>query len=389
MQITNVIDTLDQDRVRNTLQQPIILAKNVELLLGINDIPLLYVGEHRNYVRLNKLGADIIKQLQANPETLTRQDLANALSTRYPGQEVQIAQKLPQFLQQLHNARAITLPGAEVKHLPWGKRVLTALVRRPLLRLPLWRPNRPVAYALVRRVQFIANDVTSTLFGLWLMAALLIVGVTDVQASSTVHLEHVFWPLFVGAFLLHLTIHEFCHTLVSSYYKVKIREIGVALLYYILPVAYTDRTDGYRLRDPKERIRISLAGPAFDISAAALSALLINMTDGWVSTTFRALLLLQTTTFISNLNPLMPSDGYHALEAAVGGVNFRRRAVEIFLHRITFRPLPAYLRDLTPRQCMMHFIYALFMLAYIGLLVFIVTLMVFHIVNSIVGALHL
>ncbi|MBV9713422.1 MAG: hypothetical protein JO011_21165, partial [Ktedonobacteraceae bacterium] len=244
IQIANVGALVDAKEDR----QPIILAKDIELLLGINDTPLVYVGEHRNYVRLNALGADIVRILQEHPDSLTYEDLEQTLITRYPGREAAIAQKLMAFLQQLHDAKVLTLPNAEQK--PWVKRAVGKAASRPMLRLGLWRPDRPVAYALVRRFSVLANDTSSTLLGLWLMAAVLIVGFVIVQSGTNIHIGNVVWPLVVFAFLLHLTVHEFCHTLVGSYYNVKIREIGVALLYYVLPVAYTDRTDSYRLRNP-------------------------------------------------------------------------------------------------------------------------------------------
>ncbi len=376
IQLANVVASVDAKED----QQPIILAKEVELLLGINDTPLLYVGEHRNYVRINALGADIVRILQEHPTSLSYEDLEQALIMRYPGKEEQIAQKLTSFLQQLHDARVLTLPDAEQK--PWVKRTVGKAVSRPMLRLGLWRPNRPVAYTLVRRFSVLTNDTTSTLLGLWLMIAVLIVGFVIVQYGTNIHIGNVVWPLVVLAFLLHLAVHEFCHTLVGSYYNVKIREIGVALLYYVLPVAYTDRTDSYRLRNPAQRMRISLAGPAFDISAAALSALLTLLTSGWLSATFHVILVLQTMTFISNLNPLMPSDGYHALEAFLGGVNFRRRAFVLFLHRVTLRKIPAYLRDLSQRQQIIYFVYGVIMVAYVSTVVLFV---IWTVVSTILG----
>lgn len=376
IQIANVVASVDAKED----QQPIILAKEVELLLGINDTPLLYVGEHRNYVRINALGADIVRILQEHPTSLSYEDLEQALITRYPGKEEQIAQKLTSFLQQLHDARVLALPNAERQ--PWMKRTVGKAASRPMLRLGIWRPNRPVAYALVRRFSSLANDTTSTLLGLWLMIAVLIVGFVIVQYGTNIHIGNVVWPLVVLAFLLHLAVHEFRHTLVGSYYNVKIREIGVALLYYVLPVAYTDRTDSYRLRNPAQRMCISLAGPAFDISAAALSAVLTLATSGWAGSTFHVILVLQTMTFISNLNPLMPSDGYHALEAFLGGVNFRRRAFVLFLHRVTLRKLPAYLRDLSQRQQIIYFVYGVIMVAYVSTVVLFV---IWTVVSTILG----
>lgn len=351
------------------LQAPIILGEGIEMLLGMNDIPLLYVEQGQNYIRLSPLGADIMRMLLEKPNSLTPAALEEALAARYQGREAEVREKLTRFLQQLHTARVLTLPG-EAPREAVAERLLRKVAYRPMLRLGLWRPRRPLAYHFVRHFARLSADSTQIIITLWLMAAAICAGYAIVKLGAHFLGGGVVWPLIIALFLLHLTLHELSHTLVSSYYGVKIREIGVALLYYFFPVAYADRTDSYRLREPKQRIYISLAGPAFDLSASALSGLLSLYTGGWLGNSLHALMLLEFAMFISNLNPLMPSDGYHALEALFGELNFRHRAFRLLFSLMTLRKLPAQLSPLTWSQKILYLGYGLLTCAYVSLLAF-------------------
>ncbi len=345
----------------------ITVVEGLELLRGMNDIPLLYIGARQQYVRLSPLGFEVVQILLNASAPLSVADLEQVLQASYPGRGEEIHRKLADFLAQLHRSGGIILPEVPpADALP--DRVIRTVARRPMLRLALWRPQLPPAYRLVQHCRKLSGDVFQTLIALWLMLAAFTAGMAAVRLGTNLAGGAINWLIVMALFALHLVLHEMSHTLVSSYYGVRVRELGIALLYYIFPVAYTDRTDAYRLRDPRQRIRISLAGPAFDISGASISGLLALTTTGWLSATAHALSLIQLLTFFSNLNPLMPSDGYHALEAAFGELNFRQRTFFLLWHCITLRPLPAYLRDIAPRQKWFYLCYALLMLGYILML---------------------
>lgn len=351
------------------LHAPIAIGEGIEMLLGMNDIPLLYVEQGQNYVRLSPLGADIMRMLLEKPNSLTPAALEEMLVARYPGREEEVREKLARFLQQLHTARVITLPGAAPREAV-SERLLRKVANRPMLRLGLWRPSRPLAYNFVRRFARLSEDTSQIVITLWLMAAAICAGYALIHLGTTFQSGGMVWQLILGLFLLHLLLHELSHTLVSSYYGVKIREVGIALLYYFFPVAYADRTDGYRLREPKQRIYISLAGPALDLSASALTGLVALNTGGWLANSLHALMFLEFAMCISNLNPFMPSDGYHALEALFGELNFRHRAFRLLFSLVTFRRLPAQLSQLTWRQKALYVGYALLACAYVSLLAF-------------------
>ncbi len=59
------------------------------------------------------------------------------------------------------------------------------------------------------------------------------------------------WGWVAIIMILHLALHEIAHAIVTKAYGITIREAGIALLYYFIPVAYVDRTDTYRLKSKK------------------------------------------------------------------------------------------------------------------------------------------
>jgi len=180
---------------------------------------------------------------------------------------------------------------------------------------------------------------------------------------------------FAIALVLHMAAHEAAHALVTFYYGVKVRELGIELLYYFLPVGYTDRTDSYRLADFRSRAAIALAGPIFDLIAAGATAVAAALTAGafsnearLLSSQLQTLMVMQVMIAFADLNPLLPSDGYRALEAWFGHLNFQQRAFTLLFRRVTFRALPAHLRGLTARQQRRYLAFAVSSIAYVAIL---------------------
>jgi putative peptide zinc metalloprotease protein len=69
---------------------------------------------------------------------------------------------------------------------------------------------------------------------------------------------------------------------------------------------------------------------------------------------------------------LFPTDGYHALEAAFGGLNFRRRAFGYAGHRILRRPLPSALVSTSRTQRVGYTLYTAVAVLYMTFVVAVV-----------------
>src|SRR5262249_1394301 len=68
----------------------------------------------------------------------------------------------------------------------------------------------------------------------------------------------------------------------------------------------------------------------------------------WPNPVVAHLLVFQVFTLILNVNPLLPSDGYVAVEAATGLVDPRGRAAALLRCKLGRRPLPAHLAAMSP-----------------------------------------
>jgi putative peptide zinc metalloprotease protein len=200
-------------------------------------------------------------------------------------------------------------------------------------------------------------------------SAFLLIASARFIASPRIQWNSISWPLLVVAILLHGCLHETSHTLVTSGAGIKVRDAGFAILYWFLPVLYVDRTDAYRLQDPRQRAWIAVAGPLWDATGAGLTALLSWYCAGITAATLRALSLCQLLFLVSNLNPFLPSDGYHAVEALAGELNFRGRAFSVLLHRLRIRSLPPYLCGISKRKQWFCCAYSVASAAYLALLV--------------------
>lgn len=364
---------------------PLRLATGVEMLNGPDDTPLLYVQARDAYVRLSSSGGAIINMI-ARQDSLTASSISEALAKPYPEKHAEISRTVGRFLDQLYQAGVLesaSNPQTTAReHSPRSLADPFKGSRRFILRLSLWRPNRLFAGKLVGVVRDYAPFTTGALFIIWLSLTAAAIYYGARRGMVIPNFKLVAWPALIGCVVLHTVLHEFCHALVSSYYGVKSREFGLGLLYYFIPVAYTDRTDAYRLQNYKPRAFIALAGPAWDVSAAGMSAIAALLTSGWLNSTFHVLALYQLISVISNLNPLLPGDGYHALEAAFKELNFRRRALTFFLRSLTGQEMPPQLDRLAVRQRTFYTLYALIAFAYLAFTLFLTSSAVVNVARA-------
>ncbi len=152
--------------------------------------------------------------------------------------------------------------------------------------------------------------------------ALLIVAASQFPAG---HL-HVIWPAVIVVVLVEITAHEYAHATVCRTLGVRIREAGIMLWRWFLPVPYVDCTDIYRLPGKRPRVLVALAGPYVDLVAAGACSAAALETTGAVSASAFVLVLAMAAALARNLMPVLPTDGYHALQAVTGELNLRGRS---------------------------------------------------------------
>jgi putative peptide zinc metalloprotease protein len=133
--------------------------------------------------------------------------------------------------------------------------------------------------------------------------------------------------LLIPAILTCLVFHEAAHGFTTTHCGRKINGVGIGWYWYG-PIAFIDTSDIW-LGTRQERIAVSIAGPAINLTlggAAALLAIFVNNQA--------ALALLWQFAWISyllvlaNLNPLWELDGYYVLMDWLDRPNFRKKAME-------------------------------------------------------------
>lgn len=330
----------------------------------MDDIPLIFDPVTGNYHRITRASELVLTYLDG---TRTRDDLVEFFSRADRARSQALSGQLDSFLATLEKSGL--LEGSELPDKDGnGGRVRTSmLMPRVVLTRSLPRVLEPLAVVLRA-----------------LPAKLLVLLATLVALCGYSFGFHTFFtqlpplqelagPAFLiatGVMLVFVLVHESAHALVAQILRAPIRGLGVALLFYFMPVAYVDRTDAYRVRGRGGRVVLALAGILSDGLFCGLTGVVALNSDGMVQDTAAFLLGMQLFMVVINLNPLMPSDGYTALESASGLTNARGRAFSLLRHTVRRRPLPAHLAHLSGRARKGYMTYGIVSVAYVCFLAF-------------------
>ena len=332
------------------LEGPLQLVSGVTSLVGANDENLLFNPANGRYVRISQNALPIVERLES---ATNLSDLVADLATSFHYDEARLRPRVISFLGELRSAGVLTVPA---KSASVGDRVVRSVRHTPIRRFPLTRSADRLFDLPARLLWAMGSHLrTATILA---VAILVLAGVTSALSTlvggSGIPVGAVVWPWPLGMVLVGLVLHESAHGVACRYYGVHVREAGIGLWYYFIPIAYVDRTDAYRVRGRFGRAVIALAGPATDLVCAAACFLVARSVGGPVQATASFTGVLFLLVMATNLNPLLPGDGHQAAEAVAGELNFRGRAMEYLLLRMTRRPLPSYHRAITRRRRMAY-----------------------------------
>ncbi|MGO1173630.1 MAG: PqqD family peptide modification chaperone [Actinomycetaceae bacterium] len=335
------------------------LREELELITGMDDMPLIYDPATGVYHRVSRSGHAILQRLDGSH---TADDLAGLAQAADDDARAAFRKQLDEFL--AHLERSGLLVGSELPDVGEREgRVRTSrLMPRVVITRELPRILEPVA-ALLRGAPLGVLGPAAVVLAVVGFGA----GVTTLVARGGMWATFDPAPLLT-AIALQLTLilaHESSHALVAQVLGVPVRGLGFAVLFWFMPVAYVDRTDAYRLRGRRGRVAIAVAGMTTDgILCGVVAALAWNASGFW-SDTLLLLLTFQIIGLVINTNPLLPSDGFSALEAATGLVNFRARAFLYLRSTVTRTDLPSHLRRLSWRRRAGFVAYAVVALVYV------------------------
>jgi putative peptide zinc metalloprotease protein len=341
--------------------EALLLRDGVEVITGAGGRTML-VSPAGRFLAVSPSGLAVIRQFG---DGRTGRDLVDRLTREHGGTSERTRVVVPAFLADLRRAGVLTVePDQPAK--TRARAGLTALGHLdPVRRFPLvddpGRLLRPVVDALLRVP---ARLLCTLLLAVPLLSLPLVVLALGTTGVVPAHPSPVLSLAAVGVLVCQVVLHETCHVVAMAYNRLRPRNAGLGLLFYALPIAYVDRTESYRHRGRPGRVLISLVGPLNDLFWAGVSAAVLLTATGTAAQFCHVLLLLQLVSLLANVNPLFPSDGYHAIEAGVGSINMRGRALSYVLHRLSSRPLPGHLAAVGPGVRAGYVVYVVLSIGY-------------------------
>jgi len=203
----------------------------------------------------------------------------------------------------------------------------------------------------------------------------------DLADTVSSHLNPGGLALFVLTLVFTNVVHEFGHGIVAARLGCRVRAMGVALV-FMMPVAWCDTSDAWRLKRRADRLKIDAGGIAIEalLALVALACWLV-LPDGIArSLAFFVAASSLVTTLLVNLNPFMKFDGYYLLADSLGIENLQARSFAALKWRLRValfgsqapppEPMTARRRHVLCTYAACTWVYRLFLYLAIGWLVY-------------------
>ena len=363
------------------------LRRGVSLIVGMDNQPMLFDSDSGKYHRLGAAAAFIVNQfdgVRSLPTIIEElpQDIDEAGARRITGLVDNLREKsLLVGSEPAPAASAVPAAPARTRrvrgrHTAQPRQARHLKVEKPRRSGGWWLPRIIIA----RKYHRIVAPIVTLLQRLpapalsWVFLALAACG----YAAGAMVLSSLAGGPRPGVLVLvtavaiqlvSILLHESWHAIVAGYLGTPIRGLGVALMFWAIPIAYVDRTDSYRVRSRRGLTMLALAGIFSDGVVCGLEAAVAWASTGTVRQVALTLCAFQLTMLVTNLNPLTQSDGVAAVEAATGSVNLRGRSMFVLRRVLSRQPLPPALAVMRPAVRWGYFVYGL-LCSLLGLLAF-------------------
>ena len=363
------------------------LRRGVSLIVGMDNQPMLFDSDSGKYHRLGAAAAFIVNQfdgVRSLPTIIEElpQDIDEAGARRITGLVDNLREKsLLVGSEPAPAASAVPAAPARTRrvrgrHTAQPRQARHLKVEKPRRSGGWWLPRIIIA----RKYHRIVAPIVTLLQRLpapalsWVFLALAACG----YAAGAMALSSLAGGPRPGVLVLvtavaiqlvSILLHESWHAIVAGYLGTPIRGLGVALMFWAIPIAYVDRTDSYRVRSRRGLTMLALAGIFSDGVVCGLEAAVAWASSGTARQVALTLCAFQLTMLITNLNPLTQSDGVAAVEAATGSVNLRGRSMFVLRRVLSRQPLPPALAVMRPAVRWGYFVYGL-LCSLLGLLAF-------------------
>ncbi len=131
------------------------------------------------------------------------------------------------------------------------------------------------------------------------------------------------------SFTVIVGIHELGHAYTCKHFGGEVHEMGIMLMYFVVPCAYANVNDAWGFPERRQRLWVTAAGSWIMLVFAALSAIMWTLLPrGTIAAQVAICMMLVGGIFniVTNMNPLLPLDGYFALGDFTGISNLRQRS---------------------------------------------------------------
>ncbi|WP_433438826.1 daptide biosynthesis intramembrane metalloprotease [Nonomuraea sp. CA-141351] len=264
-----------------------------------------------------RVGADLAKLAGALDGARDHEELRAYLGPQWTGESLAYALGRLKQAELLHDGLH-RKPGVR-----WLKFVPPLTVQITLLRpARLLAACAPLFAALARR----GWGVVAAMLALGGLAGLALMSGTLADTLSR-PLPLPVYASVAGATYAVIMLHELAHGAVLTYYGGRPNRMGFMLL-YLLPAFFCDVSDGWRLAEGRQRVRVALAGAATQFVTAGSASLAALFTpDSDLRTGLVLFSALNYTSGLLNLLPFIKLDGYLALMSHLDISDLRKRAM--------------------------------------------------------------
>lgn len=196
------------------------------------------------------------------------------------------------------------------------------------LKIPLFDPDRWLNKLRTPISWLLSPWGLSVYLLLLLAAALALVNNADNLFKQS---EGILAPgnliLLYAGFLIAKLVHEFGHAATCKHFGGEVHTVGVMLL-ILAPVPFVDATATWGFRSRRRRLLVGFAGVMFELSVAAVAALIwAHTAPGPINAlAYNIIFASSVSTALFNLNPLMRFDGYHMLVDFINVPNLYQRS---------------------------------------------------------------
>ena len=164
--------------------------------------------------------------------------------------------------------------------------------------------------------------ITIGIFGLFALAAL----PSTVHTALSTPLPMLAVLAVFAGFLFINSLHELGHASLLARYGGRVRRMGFMIL-YLSPAFFCDVSDGWRLPDRRQRVRVALAGVVVNFGLAGVVCLASLALHGDLRAATLVLGVLCYVGTLFNLLPFVKFDGYLALMSGLDVPYLRRKAL--------------------------------------------------------------